>query len=197
MTPQRTFSAKCIKCRQRTKVLTPVHYTTKFCHDGREYVVEIPSLVVPKCSNCQAISLDDEANRQIDLAFRRKAGLFTPEEIRARREALGLTQQQLADEFGVAVSTLNRWENGAQIQQRIMNDFLTLFFENSEVRKRMRELHGAATATLRVMNTTPNTVAVRSVGFTTFVNTPYVSQTLATARAPAAGGEFVPELVGG
>lgn len=80
---ERAFSPKCFHCRQRAVALTPVPYRTTISHDGREYSVYIPDLVVPKCGHCQEIAFDDEANRQIDLAFRREANLFTPEEIRS------------------------------------------------------------------------------------------------------------------
>ena len=35
-----------------------------------------------------------------------------PEELKRRREALGLTQEQLARELAVAVMTVSRWERG-------------------------------------------------------------------------------------
>ncbi len=35
-----------------------------------------------------------------------------PEELQRRREALGLTQEQLARELDVTVTTVSRWERG-------------------------------------------------------------------------------------
>ena len=32
--------------------------------------------------------------------------------VKAIREAMGLTQEQFAAQFGVTVATVNRWENG-------------------------------------------------------------------------------------
>src|SRR5713226_2084827 len=130
----RSFSPKCVSCRQRTMVLSPVDYSTKVNHDGREYAVDIPSLTVPKCSNCGTIVLDDEANERIDRAFRRKAYLLTPEEIREGREKLGLNQQEFAERLGIAVSTLSRWENGAQVQQRSLNRAMTAYFRSPAMR---------------------------------------------------------------
>jgi DNA-binding XRE family transcriptional regulator len=108
----RAFSKKCGKCRQRTVELATVPYTITIDHDGREYVVTIPDLVVPRCGSCGTVVLDEEANRRISAAFRAEAGLLRPEQIRDQRVALGLTQQALADMLGVAVSTLSRWETG-------------------------------------------------------------------------------------
>jgi putative zinc finger/helix-turn-helix YgiT family protein len=125
---ERHFSRKCGQCRQRAVALAAVPYTTQVDHDGRKYEVTIPDLMVPRCANCGAISLDDEANRQISAAFRKQAGLLAPEQIRAQRVALGLTQQALADLLGVAVFTLSRWETGAQIQQRSLDRFLRAVF---------------------------------------------------------------------
>jgi putative zinc finger/helix-turn-helix YgiT family protein len=124
----RAFSPKCGKCRQRAVVLATVPYTTTFDHDGRKYTVTVPDLVVPRCSNCGTIALDEEANRRLSAAFREQAGLLAPEQIRDNRLALGLTQQALADLLGVGVSTLSRWETGAQIQQRSLDRFLRAFF---------------------------------------------------------------------
>jgi putative zinc finger/helix-turn-helix YgiT family protein len=108
--------------------LATVPYATTIEHDGRAYRVEIPALMVPRCANCQAISIDDEADRQISAAFRREARLLTPEEVRLGREKLGLTQKQFANLLGVGEATVSRWETGAQIQQRAMDRFLRVCF---------------------------------------------------------------------
>jgi putative zinc finger/helix-turn-helix YgiT family protein len=119
--------------------IATIPYRTLVEHDGRQYSVYLPALSTPKCSNCGAISIDDEADRQVDEAFRHAAGLLTPERIREGRQQLGMTQQELADAIDVAVSTLSRWETGTQIQQRAMNKLLRAFFELPEFRMFCRE----------------------------------------------------------
>jgi putative zinc finger/helix-turn-helix YgiT family protein len=108
--------------------LATLPYAITIEHDGRAYRVEIPALTVPQCTNCQSISIDDEADQQISAAFRREARLLTPEEIRLGREKLGLTQKQFANLLGVGEATVSRWETGAQIQQRAMDRFLRVCF---------------------------------------------------------------------
>jgi putative zinc finger/helix-turn-helix YgiT family protein len=120
----RTYPKRCGKCGQKAMRLATVPYATTIEHDGRAYRVEIPELAVPQCANCEAISIDDEADQQISAAFRRAARLLAPEEIRQGREKLGLTQKQFANLLGVGEATVSRWETGAQIQQRAMDRFV-------------------------------------------------------------------------
>jgi putative zinc finger/helix-turn-helix YgiT family protein len=109
-------------------------YTTQVEHDGCLYTVTIPDLEVPRCEKCGTLVRVDAANRRVSEALRRQLGLLTPEEIRQNRDTLGLTQEQFADQLGVAEATLSRWETGAQIQQRALDNLLRLFFALPEVR---------------------------------------------------------------
>jgi putative zinc finger/helix-turn-helix YgiT family protein len=119
-----------------------VDYTTTIEHDGRAYTVKVPSLEVPKCRNCGKLVMVDSANRRVSEAFRREAGLMTPEEIRAGRVRCGLDQQTFADLLGISVSTLSRWETGAQIQQRSLNRVMGAYFTSPEVRRVYGRLAG-------------------------------------------------------
>jgi putative zinc finger/helix-turn-helix YgiT family protein len=112
-------------------------YATEIIHDGRPYQVNVPALRTPRCQNptCRAILLDTDANRRITQAFRRAANLLEPEEIRRRREELGLTQAALAERLEVGPATVSRWETGAQIQQRSLDKLLRLFFLYPELLK--------------------------------------------------------------
>ena len=113
---------KCMHCRQRTVSPTTLSsYPVELEHDGRKYSFSVPNLDVLQCQNCGAIVLNDSANERIEDALRATIGLLSPCEIRRRREALGLNQQQLADYLRISMYTLSRWETGAQIQQRAMS----------------------------------------------------------------------------
>jgi putative zinc finger/helix-turn-helix YgiT family protein len=129
------FPWKCGTCRQRALSPATMPYTTEVEHDGRVYTISIPALDVLRCTNCGAIVLDDAANEAISSAFRAEAHLLTPAQIRQGREGLGLSQKQLAGYLDIAVSTLSRWETGAQIQQRAMDKLLRAFFDVPEFRE--------------------------------------------------------------
>lgn len=129
------FPWRCRTCREVAVNRVTEPYTTTVEHDGRSYLVDLPKLEVLRCQRCGAIVLDDAANIEITKAFRQKAGLLDPVEIRRKREALDLTQKQLATYLDVSESTLSRWETGTQIQQRAMNKLLCSFFEVQALRE--------------------------------------------------------------
>lgn len=126
----RNYPKRCGKCGHKEMRLAAVPYATTIEHDGRAYRVEIPALTVLQCGNCQAISIDDEADHQISAALRSEARLLAPQAIRQGREMLTLTQKQFANLLGVGEATVSRWETGAQFQQRAMDRFLRLCLAN-------------------------------------------------------------------
>ena len=128
------FPWKCGSCRERAinPVVLPT-YSTELEHDGRTYRVTL-KYYVARCENCGNIMLGDGASRKLSEALRHEAGLLQPGEIRAHREALGLTQKSLSGYLLIAEATLSRWETGAQIQQRAMDAFLRVFFRSAEAR---------------------------------------------------------------
>jgi putative zinc finger/helix-turn-helix YgiT family protein len=135
----KSFPWRCGHCRERAVQPTTLSYTTAMEHDGRTYTVNLPALQAPRCEKCGELVLDGAANRQISDALRHQLGLLTPEQMRQNREALGLTQKQLASQLGVAEATVSRWETGAQIQQRSLDRLLRLFFAFANVRSALAD----------------------------------------------------------
>jgi putative zinc finger/helix-turn-helix YgiT family protein len=148
------FPWKCSRCRERAVAPATVAYTATLEHDGRPYDVRVSDLRVPRCDKCGKLVMTDEANLRITEALRAEAKLLAPAAIRHQREALGLTQKQLAARLGVAEATLSRWETGGQIQQRAMDRLLRLFFAFANVRAALADdrtytelgLNGAASS---------------------------------------------------
>jgi len=132
----KAFPWKCGKCRERAiNPVTLAAYSADLEHDGRKYPITVNGLQAARCDNCGTIMLDDAANRRLSDALRAEVGLLQPAEIRAHREALGLTQKALAGHLQVAEATLSRWETGAQMQQRAMDRFLRVFFQSADARR--------------------------------------------------------------
>lgn len=144
------FPWKCPTCREHSIYRAVVPYSIECAHDGRTYNVTIPDLAVPRCEKCGDMILDTPATMRVEQALRDLVGLLSPEQIRHNREALGLTQEQLAASLGIAAATISRWESGYQIQQRAMDRLLRLYFAHANVRQSLSdEAHlGALGATV-------------------------------------------------
>jgi len=134
-TPKKPFPWKCPVCKEKAVREAIVNKVVEMEHDGRTYSVKVDGLKTPKCDNCGEDCPDAEAYEQITLAFLALAKLLTPKQIWKNRERLGLSQKGLALAIGVAEATISRWENGAQIQQRSLDNLLRLFFSVPYVRE--------------------------------------------------------------
>jgi DNA-binding XRE family transcriptional regulator len=62
-------------------------------------------------------------------------------ELKQRRNNLDLTQQGLADEFGVERNTINRWENGIikEVPKWVDLALITLESRHKETRKKLNK----------------------------------------------------------
>lgn len=140
----RPFPWKCRNCKKKALHPVTVDYTVKLEHDGRIYPIEVKGLEILRCDSCGAQQLPDEAHAKINDALRAAAGLLTPAQIEAQRKVLELSQKDFARLFGVAPETVCRWETGAQIQSRVMDDFLRAFFALPGLRAYLRALRGMA-----------------------------------------------------
>jgi putative zinc finger/helix-turn-helix YgiT family protein len=117
-----THVSRCGSCGEKT--VAPVQlekYETTLSHDGRQYALSVPGLDVHRCDSCGDVFLDDDADARVSGALLDAAKLLHPAQIKSERDRLGLMQKDLADLLGISVSTLNRWENGAQTQQRCLD----------------------------------------------------------------------------
>ncbi len=139
--PERWENWRCDACRQRTLRRVKRPYETEAAHEGRQPVkVYIPDLEVIACTNpaCHpenpddTVILDDAATWRITEEAYRQLGLLTPTEIRAARERLGLSQQQLQELLGLGGNSLSRWETGRVYQSRSLDALLRIVFNVPE-----------------------------------------------------------------
>ena len=130
----RPFPWRCPECGKKEVRPITMRYCTEIKHDGRLHTVELSALRVPRCQSCGELVFDNDADEQIYNALREHLGLLLPEQIRNNRDVLKLSQRQMADQLGVAVETISRWENGLLVQTRAMDRYLRLYFGVPEVR---------------------------------------------------------------
>jgi putative zinc finger/helix-turn-helix YgiT family protein len=131
----RPFPWQCPNCLKRNVDPTTVPYTARVKHDGVEYSLEIPKLDIPRCRDCGELVFSNAVNEQIWDALRAHLRLLRSAQIRAGRKALVVSQAQLAERLGVAEATISRWETGALVQSRAMDNLLRLYFAIPRVRE--------------------------------------------------------------
>ena len=88
-----------------------------------ELTVDVP---VRRCDACDFDYLDDEAERLKHAAICRHLGVLSPDEIRRIRTKLDMTRAEFASITGIGEASLNRWENGLNIQTPAYDRYLRL-----------------------------------------------------------------------
>ncbi|HVS38829.1 MAG TPA: type II TA system antitoxin MqsA family protein [Gemmataceae bacterium] len=131
----RPFPWPCFTCGALEVFPKTTDYTTTRKHDGRSYTIRIADLEIPTCRKCGAQTFGVGDDARIIAALRAQVGLLPPEQIQKQRGRLQLSQQELAEQIGVAKETICRWETGGMIQSRAMDNLLRLYFESEEVRR--------------------------------------------------------------
>jgi putative zinc finger/helix-turn-helix YgiT family protein len=133
----RPFPWRCVECREKDVYPLETDYTTTVKYEGRPYTIRIPDLAIPTCRKCGTKVFGGNEDDRIRDALRANMGVLKPAEIQARRARLNMSQQELAEQLGVAKETISRWETGA-IPSRSMDNLLRLYFESEEVRTLLR-----------------------------------------------------------
>ena len=88
-----------------------------------ELTVDVP---VRRCEDCDFEYLDDEAERLKHEVVCRHLGVLSPNEIRHIRNGFGMTRAKFAQVTGFGEASLNRWENGLNIQTYAYDRYLRL-----------------------------------------------------------------------
>jgi len=132
--PPEPFPRHCSRCGRETVVPVTIDFRTTMRYEGRAYEVEVASLEVQQCGDCGQRLFDVDAGGRISAAFRAKLGLLHPDQIRAGRKALGLTQEEFASHLGVAEESISRWETGVMVQSRVVDRQIRLYFQLPAIR---------------------------------------------------------------
>jgi HTH-type transcriptional regulator/antitoxin MqsA len=80
--------------------------------------------------------------RRASARIREQDGLLRPEEIRAIRERLGLSQRAFERLLGVGAKTVVRWERGTVFQNRATDALLRLVGSFGAAAEFLAERHG-------------------------------------------------------
>ena len=115
----------CSQCGAGT-VTTTLHQDAFDYGLGDAAVTLHVCIPVRSCGACDFEYLDDEAELIRHEAVCRHLGVLTPTEIRSIRKFHGMSCGAFAQVTGLGEATLNRWENGAVIQNRAYDHYLRL-----------------------------------------------------------------------
>jgi putative zinc finger/helix-turn-helix YgiT family protein len=77
-----------------------------------------------ECRNCGAVLLSPPLVERIETKRYKISCLLTPEEVKAARTGLGLTQIEMARRLGVGDKSYTRWESGLSIQSRAIDTLI-------------------------------------------------------------------------
>jgi len=130
-----SFPRICPDCGKEEVKPEKIAYDAKVKHDGRQYALHILDLLVNKCSACGEVFFDSVASGQIYQALRNHLKLLSPQEIKERLNALGLTQKDFAKQIRVAPETICRWLSGEYIQSCSSDALMRMFFEREEAKQ--------------------------------------------------------------
>ena len=81
-----------------------------------------------------------ESSILIDKTQARYIGLLADSDIRALRERLSLSQDQLSDLLGCGKKSLSRWENGREYPSQLVNTLLRLIEEKKVTPEDLRSV---------------------------------------------------------
>ena len=121
----RELGFTCPDCEGHS--FTTVLHNDEFKYGAGDSAVTLRAQVpVHCCASCDFEFLGREGRLIKHEAVCRHLDLLTPTEIRSIRESHGMSRTAYAEVTGFGEATLNRWENGAMIQNREDNHYLRL-----------------------------------------------------------------------
>lgn len=119
------FPRKCAECGGEVR-----RSTEPIAVDVRGETVRVPGIEHGRCAVCgeEYLPLDAAERLQKEAVRRLKAtrGLLSPEEIRAIRRSLSMSQAEFEKLLGVGPKTVVRWENGTVFQSATADRLMRL-----------------------------------------------------------------------
>jgi putative zinc finger/helix-turn-helix YgiT family protein len=134
-TERTTATRTCPSCGHRGLEHRLVSDRFEFGAEDKPIWVEVERVPAEVCPQCGERFWGPEAGAIRHEAICRALGLLTPAEIKQIRERLGLTQEQFAEQTGIGVATLSRWERGRWVQTKAHDLYLRKLEENRVLRE--------------------------------------------------------------
>ena len=110
----------------REEVITSWKDHTFSYGSGKSEVELTVNVPVQRCDACEFEYLDESSERLKHDAICRHLGVLSPTEIRRIREGHQVTRSRFAQVTGLGEASLNRWENGLNIQTHANDRYLRL-----------------------------------------------------------------------
>ena len=115
----------CAVCGEVGVTIEWVHHT--FTYGSGKSAAELTARVpVHRCDACDFEYLDEVGHRLRHDAVCRHLGVLPPAEIRRIRKRHDMTRAQFSEVTGIGEASLNRWENGINIQTHANDRYLRL-----------------------------------------------------------------------
>lgn len=132
----------CAECGSESMKRTNKPFIQQF--KGIDF--EIDEIDHWECDKCGAIEFDchdlDALTHVLQMAYRREHRLLTPEEIKALRMKLDMSQQEFETLLGVTSPTVSRWETGRVIQTKSIDNFMRLIASSNCSAETAKEIAG-------------------------------------------------------
>ena len=120
-----TKGKKCGSCGSRrvqtSKQIKVFNYGT--LDKPVELRAEVP---VYRCADCEFMYTDREASELCHDAVCRYRNVMTPKEVREVRNSYNQSVEEFSKQTGIGAASINRWEKGALIQNKAMDNYLFL-----------------------------------------------------------------------
>jgi len=106
--------------------------------------------VITDASGQELVTPESEA--LIDKTQARYMGLLVGADIKALREKLGLSQDDLSDLIGCGKKSLSRWENGHEYPSQLVNNLLRLLQEGHVTPDTLRQMREPVESTCKIIH---------------------------------------------
>lgn len=127
----------CAVCGEATVTTSWLQHT--FMYGSGRSAVELTARVpVRSCADCEFEWLDEVGERLQHEAICGHFGVLPPEEIRQIRAVHGMTRARFSEVTGLGEASLNRWENGINIQTHANDRYLRLLANPRAMRELKR-----------------------------------------------------------